>query len=372
MAKQLFTNFARTTLSAGIGSGDTSFTVVDGSKFSSPTAGDWQVFVIDNGTTFEVCHLTTRSGNTFSVVVRGRESSSASAFSSGASVIAPVTAAFTNPLAEIDLTTSLVINALPATKGGTGQTSYATGDTLYASAANVLSKLAIGATNAIFTITAGIPAWTTTPTIDTMTLVTALKGSATNPASAGIVRLANAQILNWRNNGNSADLGMTLDASDVFKLPATTLRIANNKQLLARNAADSGDINIVKVNGTDRVQLGNAATDKFGVGGDPTFLLHVLGSFGLKIQNITSGPTTVGDATLVTADATAGAFTINLPTVGTNSERLVVCIKIDASGNAVTFSGNGVNINGAASVSLAAQYNVAMVFGNGTQWYRIV
>lgn len=372
MAKQLFSNFARTTLSAGIGSGDTSFTVVDGSKFTSPSAGDWQVFVIDNGTTFEVCHLTTRSGNTFSVVVRGRESSSASAFSGGASVIAPITAAFAAPLAEIDLSTFPFTSSLIATKGGTAQTTYAKGDTLYASAANVLSKLVVGAANAILQVNVDVPVWITTPTLDTITLVTALKGSATNPASVGIIRLANSQIMNWRNNGNSADFGMTLDAADVFKLPNTTVRLGNNKQLVGRNVADSADINILKVNGTDRVQLGNAATDKFGVGGDPTFLLHVLGSFGLKIQHITSGPTTVGDATIITADATAGAFTINLPVVGTNSERLVICIKIDASGNAVTFSGNGANINGVASVSLAAQYNVAMVFGNGTQWYRVV
>ena len=149
MAKQLFTNFARTTLSAGIGSGDTSFSVVDGSKFASPTAGDWQVFVIDTGTTFEVCRLTTRSGNTFSVVVRGQESSAASAFSAGASVIGPITAAFVNPLSEIDLTTFAFLNALPATKGGTAQTTYAKGDTLYASAVNTLAKRTIGAANAI-------------------------------------------------------------------------------------------------------------------------------------------------------------------------------------------------------------------------------
>jgi len=372
MAKQLFTNFARTTLSAGIGSGDTVIPVTDGSKFASPTAGDWQIAVIDNGTTFEVIKITTRAGNSLSVVVRGQESSSASAFSSGASVIAPITAAFASPLAEIDLTTSIVIGALPYNKGGTGQSSYAKGDTLYASAANVLAKRTVGAANAIAFVNVDVPDWTTTPTIDTITLVTALKGSATNPASAGFVRLANAQIINWRNNGNTDNFGMTLDAADVFKLPNTTVRLGNNKQLVGRNVADSADINIIKVNGTDRVQLGNAATDKFGVGGDPTFLLHVLGSFGLKIQHITSGPTTIGDATLITADATAGAFTINLPVVGTNSERLVVCIKLDSSGNAVTFSGNGTNINGAGSVSLAAQYNVAMVFGNGTQWYRIV
>jgi hypothetical protein len=371
MAKQLFTNFARTTLSAGILAGDTSFTVVDGSKFASPTAGDWQIVVIDNGTTFEVVKLTTRAANTFSVVVRGQESSGASGFSAGASVIAPITAAFANPLSEIDLTTSIVIGALPYNKGGTGQSSYAKGDTLYASAINTLAKLAVGSANAILQVATDVPAWTTTPTIDTITLVTALKGTATNPAGAGAIRLGNTQALNWRNNGNSADLGLSLGTDDTLSI-TPTMRLANNKQLVGRNAGNSADVNIAKVNASDRVQFGVAATEKFGFGGDPTFLLHVLGSFGLKIQHMTSGPTTVGEATIVTADATGGAFTVNLPTVGTNTDRLVVCIKIDASGNAVTFSGNGVNINGAASISLAAQYNVAMVFSNGTQWYRII
>lgn len=49
--------------------------------------------------------------------------------------------------------------AVGATFGGTGQTTYATGDILYASAANTLSKLAIGANGRVLTVTAGIPAW---------------------------------------------------------------------------------------------------------------------------------------------------------------------------------------------------------------------
>src|SRR5438876_7941391 len=38
-------------------------------------------------------------------------------------------------------------------------TSYVTGDTLYASATNTLSKLAIGTVNKVYSITNGIPAW---------------------------------------------------------------------------------------------------------------------------------------------------------------------------------------------------------------------
>jgi hypothetical protein len=45
------------------------------------------------------------------------------------------------------------------TFGGTGLTSYTTGDTLYASAANVLSKLPIGSANQVLTVVGGLPSW---------------------------------------------------------------------------------------------------------------------------------------------------------------------------------------------------------------------
>jgi hypothetical protein len=47
----------------------------------------------------------------------------------------------------------------PATAGGTGQTSYTTGDIVYASATNTISKLGIGSTNQVLTVVAGVPAW---------------------------------------------------------------------------------------------------------------------------------------------------------------------------------------------------------------------
>ena len=49
--------------------------------------------------------------------------------------------------------------AIGATYGGTGLTSYTTGDTLYASATNTLSKLAIGSTGQVLTVVSGVPAW---------------------------------------------------------------------------------------------------------------------------------------------------------------------------------------------------------------------
>ena len=50
---------------------------------------------------------------------------------------------------------------LGATSGGTSQSTYTTGNILYASASNTLNKLAIGSTGQVLTVAAGVPSWAT-------------------------------------------------------------------------------------------------------------------------------------------------------------------------------------------------------------------
>lgn len=50
---------------------------------------------------------------------------------------------------------------LANSRGGTGTGTYTTGDTLYASGSNTLSKRSIGSDNAINYVASGVPAWTT-------------------------------------------------------------------------------------------------------------------------------------------------------------------------------------------------------------------
>ena len=52
-----------------------------------------------------------------------------------------------------------VTGTLSATNGGTAQSTYTTGDILYASATNTLSKLPVGTTGQVLTISAGVLAW---------------------------------------------------------------------------------------------------------------------------------------------------------------------------------------------------------------------
>ena len=58
----------------------------------------------------------------------------------------------------LPLTTG-VTGALPVANGGTNITSYTTGDILYASATNTLSKLAAGTNGYVLTLSGGVPTW---------------------------------------------------------------------------------------------------------------------------------------------------------------------------------------------------------------------
>jgi hypothetical protein len=88
-------------------------------------------------------------------------------FASGTTVLSTLAAAATgNALlsgtspswGKIGLTTH-ISGTLPIANGGTNITTYATGDILYASATNVLSKLAAGTNGHVLTLSSGVPVW---------------------------------------------------------------------------------------------------------------------------------------------------------------------------------------------------------------------
>lgn len=56
------------------------------------------------------------------------------------------------------------LDTVPIANGGTGQSTYAAGQTLYATGATTLSKLNIGAANTVYTSTGSAPSWAALPT----------------------------------------------------------------------------------------------------------------------------------------------------------------------------------------------------------------
>jgi hypothetical protein len=78
---------------------------------------------------------------------------------------------------------------IPEIQGGTNQTTFATGDMLYASATDTISKLAISADGQVMTIVSGLPAWGPPPMGGggTVTTVTAGTGLSVGAGPGGMI-----------------------------------------------------------------------------------------------------------------------------------------------------------------------------------------
>ena len=87
---------------------------------------------------------------------------------------------------------------------------------------------------------------------------------------------------------------------------------------------------------------------------------------GISTKTATYNPTVITDKVL-RLDATSGAFAVTLLAAPTSGQ-MMFFKKIDSSTNAITINGNGKTIDGAVSVTLAAQWNSIGLIYNGTTW----
>lgn len=138
----------------------------------------------------------------------------------------------------VDLGTSEVTGTLTQTKGGTGFATYTTGDILYASATNTLSKRAAGTDGYVLTMASGLPTWAT-PSTDVVcstclvnnpssTQTVAPTGSSTTGLSVkqttGVT--PNVDIFNVTNSAASIKY-LQIDESGNLTVNSTTATIAS-------------------------------------------------------------------------------------------------------------------------------------------------
>lgn len=87
----------------------------------------------------------------------------------------------------------------------------------------------------------------------------------------------------------------------------------------------------------------------------------------LTQRTVTSSTAMVAGDCVIRCNCASGNQANTLPAVATVAGQYFILKKIDTSANGATFSGNA-NIDGAASITLAAQYNTFVIFSNGTTW----
>lgn len=138
--------------------------------------------------------------------------------------------------------TITLAGTLAAVNGGTGQSSYAVGNLLYASTTTALSKLAIGTTGQVLTVTAGIPSWAT-PTTGTVTSV-AGTGTVNGLTLTGTVT-----------SSGSLTLGGTLDLSSPPAIGGTAAAAGSFSTLNSSGATRLGGLS-----GNQSLQINNVAS----------------------------------------------------------------------------------------------------------------
>lgn len=93
---------------------------------------------------------------------------------------------------------------------------------------------------------------------------------------------------------------------------------------------------------------------------------------GFKERSRTTTTNAV-DRDVIFCDATGGAFDVDLPDASVSAGVQIIVKKTDASGAAITIDPGGSDtIDGAASASLASQYDVIWIVCDGNEWFRIV
>ena len=90
-----------------------------------------------------------------------------------------------------------------------------------------------------------------------------------------------------------------------------------------------------------------------------------------KYKKVTTTYTVEDNDFYIEADATTGAFTVTLLPATSVIEKEYIIKKTDVSANAVTVDGNGTNIDGTSTASLATQWTAISVKSNGTIWHII-
>lgn len=100
---------------------------------------------------------------------------------------------------------------LVAANGGTGQSSYTTGDLLYASGSAAISKLGVGTNGYILTVSGGLPSWQPAPATGVTSFSAGTTGLTPSTGTTGAVTLAGTlAIANGGTNGTATPTAGTV------------------------------------------------------------------------------------------------------------------------------------------------------------------
>ena len=138
-------------------------------------------------------------------------------------------------------TTAYLSGVVAIANGGTNITTYAAGEILYASAANVLSKLAKGSDGQVLKLASGLPAWGTDNDNDTTyTAITATEITTGTATDLRTITGAGAKLIADR---NAADTAPSAHGTAAI---GTSLKYARQDHVHASDNTDTNTITTIK------------------------------------------------------------------------------------------------------------------------------
>ena len=276
--------------------------------------------------------------------------------------------------------------AIGAIYGGTGQTTYTTGDILYASATNTLSKLSAGTNGYVLTLASGVPTWASTASSTTITDDTSTNSTRYlnfTSATSGTLSTIYTSSTKLQYNPSTGALtstsltptnavGTAYGGTGLTSFTANGVVYASSTSALATGSGlqfDGTNLSLgtspSSVGGYKVFSINNATGGLIDlrVNGTSTGYVYT-DSAGLKIEGVSTNP-----IIFKTNGAEAGRFTsAGYLGIGTSSPST----KLQVSGGAITFSSGGsggIFGDNDASYSIlqaSSTANAAAIYLNGT------
>lgn len=199
--------------------------------------------------------------------------------------------------------------AIGATYGGTGQTTYAVGDLLYASSTTALSKLGMGTTGQVLVATtSGSPSWGAIPSTAAVTTISfGTTGLTPSAATSGAVTVAGTLVAANGGTGQSSyTVGDILYAS-------TTTALSKLADVAVGSVLVSGGVGVAPAySATPTVTSLTAPTVYGGTGVGSSLTLQSTSGVGATDSIVMK----VGNAGATTALSVASSGVVSFPTTG--------------------------------------------------------